>query len=211
MRNLTPTGAIILAAGGSTRMGSPKQLLPYGKTTLLGNAIDQAGKAGFERIVVVVGAQADRVRQSISEFETLFPDDSRPPLEVAENPFWQTGMGSSITVGLAHIEAAGVPLPAVAVLLADQPYIRFGHLLALRELLDDSALPIAAAEYDNQPGVPAIFRRDTFPLLAGLPPGAGARHVLRDSGLRIARYPLKEAATDVDTPADFAALAAVRP
>lgn len=200
-RNLTPTGAIILAAGASKRMGSPKQLLAYGDTTLLGNAIDQALKANFERIVVVIGAEADRVRESISRLD----------VETVMNENWHTGMGSSITTGLAHLERTATPLGAVAILLADQPYIRAPHLLALRELLDDTGLSVAAGEYDGHPGVPAVFRRDKFPLLVGLPPGAGARRLLRDSGLQIARYPLPEGAMDIDTPTDFAALGPVRP
>lgn len=200
-RNRTPTGAIILAAGASNRMGHLKQLLPYGGTTLLGNAIDQALKADFERVTVVVGAQAERVRQSIGS----------TGVEVVVNDKWQAGMGSSITAALAYVESFGAPLAAVAILLSDQPYIRAEHLLALRKLLDDSGLSVAAAEYNGQPGVPALFRRDTFSLLADLPADAGARRLLRDSGLQIARYALEEAATDIDTPADFAALGSVRP
>lgn len=200
-REFTPAGAIILAAGASTRMGDLKQLLPYNGTTLLGNAIHQAREASFERIIVVIGADADRVREYLEQWT----------VEIVENGNWQAGMGSSIRAGLEYFKAAGSSSAAVAILLADQPYIRAGHLLALRKLLDDSGLPAAAAEYHGQPGVPALFRREALPLLAGLPPDAGARRVLRDSGLRIARYPLEEAATDIDTPADFAALESMRP
>jgi molybdenum cofactor cytidylyltransferase len=199
--DLTPTGVIILAAGASSRMGDLKQLLPYNGTTLLGNAINQAREAAFERVIVVIGAQAGRVRGSIEPHA----------VEIVENSNWQAGMGSSISAGLEYIKSTATSLSAVAILLADQPFIRAEHLLALRKLLDDSGLPVAAAEYNGQPGVPAFFRREAFPLLAALPSDVGARRLLRDSGLRVARYPLEQAATDIDTPTDFAALESMRP
>jgi molybdenum cofactor cytidylyltransferase len=200
-RDLTPTGAIVLAAGAAVRMGQLKQLLPFGGTTLLAHAIQQARRAAFERLVVVLGAEADRVREAI-----------RPAsVETVLNQNWQAGMGSSITTGLQYLETTDDPLSAVAILLADQPYVGSEHLLAMRELLDSTGLSVAAAEYGGKPGVPALFRRETFSLLSTLPPEAGARHLLRHSNLPMARYPLQEAATDIDTPADFAALRTVRP
>jgi molybdenum cofactor cytidylyltransferase len=199
-RNVTRTGAIVLAAGAARRMGQLKQLLPFSGTTLLGHAIQQARQAAFERVVVVLGAEAGRVSEAI-----------RPSsVETVTNESWQDGMGSSIAAGLAYLEATGDRLPAVAILLADQPFVRSEHLLALRELLDNTGLSVAAAEYSGKLGVPALFRRDKFSLLSGLPPDAGARHLLRHPDLPIARYPLEEAAVDIDTPADLAALQPVR-
>jgi molybdenum cofactor cytidylyltransferase len=199
-RDLTPTGAIVLAAGAALRMGQLKQLLPFGNTTLLGHAIQHAQQAAFERLVVVLGAEAGRVHEAIRPLS----------VDTVVNENWQAGMGSSITTGLHHLETTGDPLSAVAILLADQPHVGAEHLLALRELLENTGLSVAAAEYGGKPGVPALFRREKFSLLSALPPEAGARHLLRHSDLPMARYPLPEAAADIDTPSDFAALRTVR-
>jgi molybdenum cofactor cytidylyltransferase len=95
----------------------------------------------------------------------------------------------------------------VAILLTDQPLVTAEHLRAMRNLLHTSAGGIVAAEYNGTIGVPALFRRTLFPILAALPPESGARHLLRESGVEVTRFPLPEAGTDVDTPEDFAGLA----
>jgi molybdenum cofactor cytidylyltransferase len=193
---LPAAAALILAAGASTRMGSLKQLLPFGKGTLISNAVAQAKEACFERIAVVVGAQGNLVTLAIAQ----------EGVEVVENADWRSGMGTSIRAGLAQI-AQREPVPEVlAILLADQPFVRASHLLEMRRIQVKSAAPIVAAQYGGQNGVPALFTKDLFPSLAAFPADAGARHLLRDGGFPVLGFPLPEAATDVDTPADFAAL-----
>lgn len=196
-----PAAALILAAGQASRMGSLKQLLPFGEGTLLTNAIRQAQNAGFERIAVVVGAEAARVAKSI-------PQEA---IEVVENPDWRLGMGSSIRAGMKRVREWR-PLPGtLAILLADQPLVESRHLVAMRELQKQSDARIVAAEYDGGYGVPALFASDLFAKLEALPPDAGARNLLRGGEFPVLGYPLPEAATDIDTPGDFAVLKAVRP
>jgi len=189
--------AIVLAAGAATRMGRLKQLLPYRGRTLVEHSIRQAMDAGFEPVIVVVGAEAQAVMAAIAA----------ELVEVARNDAWESGMGSSIAAGMRHV-AAG-ERDAVAILLADQPLVTSAHLIAMAKLLEPTHIHIVAAEYSGTLGVPAIFKREMFPLLAALPPEAGARHLLREARLQIAVYPLPEAAMDVDTPEDFEALNAV--
>jgi molybdenum cofactor cytidylyltransferase len=182
-------------------MGSLKQLLPFGGGTLLSNAIRQAQSAGFEPIAVVVGAEAGRVAESIAH----------ESLEIIENPDWKLGMGSSIRAGLKRIRQWR-PLPgAIAILLADQPFVESRHLRAMRELQAQSSAHIVAAEYGGGYGVPALFVSDLFARLEALPPDAGAKSLLREGELLVLAYPLPEAAIDIDTPGDLAALRAVRP
>ncbi|HXE11933.1 MAG TPA: nucleotidyltransferase family protein [Bryobacteraceae bacterium] len=196
-----PAAALILAAGQASRMGSLKQLLPFREGTLLSNTIRQAQNAGFDRIVVVVGAEAARVAGSIA----------REPVEAIENPNWDLGMGSSIRTGVKRIRQWR-PLPdVIAILLADQPLIESRHLLAMRELQTQSKASIVAAQYGGGYGVPALFASDLFGELESLPPDAGARNLLREGEFPVIGYPLPEAATDIDTRDDFAALKAVRP
>ncbi len=189
------TAAIVLAAGAATRMGQPKQLLPYRGDTLLGHAIEQARQAGFEPIVVVLGANARRVRVSISD----------KPVDVVENPAWERGMGSSIATGMGWLQRFP-PSGSVAILLGDQPLIAADHLRTMARLSEENDTLVVAAEYGGQVGVPAIFKPAVFGHLATLPPERGARHLLRMPDLSVFRYPLPEAAVDLDTPEDFAAL-----
>lgn len=187
-------GVIVLAAGAATRMGRLKQLLPYRGHTLVGHSIRQALDAGFEPAIVVVGAAADAMCVALAN----------EPVEIAHNASWESGMGSSIVAGMRCL--AGRELDAVAILLADQPLVSSAHLIAMAALLEPGHIQIAAAEYNGALGVPALFKRALFPSLAALPPQAGARNLLRGARDGIARYALPEAAIDIDTPDDFAAL-----
>jgi CTP:molybdopterin cytidylyltransferase MocA len=197
-KSCLPVAAIILAAGAGTRMGKPKQLLPYRGRTLIEHAIEQACEAEFDPILVVVGAHSDEVRAAIAA----------RPVEIVQNDFWQSGMGSSLSVAARRLREIGGDSAAVAVLLADQPRVMAEHLSGMRRLLSTSAAPIIAARYNNTIGVPALFKRELFATLAELAPDVGARQLLRDSGTKVTRYLLPEAAIDVDTPGDYAALQA---
>ena len=179
-------------------MGRLKQLLPYRGRTFIEHSIRQAREAGFQPVIVVVGAEAEAVIAALAG----------EPVEIARNEAWESGMGSSIAAGMRRFE--GSDAEAVAILLADQPLVTSAHLRAMANLLESPDVRTVAAEYNGTLGVPALFRREMFPLLALLPPEAGARHLLRGSRAHISAYPLPEAAMDVDTPDDFAALNAAR-
>jgi molybdenum cofactor cytidylyltransferase len=186
--------AIILAAGAATRMGRPKQLLPYRGRTFLEHAIQQAMEAAFHPVLVVVGAHAQAVSAALGA----------QPVLIVRNDAWQGGMGSSIAAGVRRLETCGAA--GAAVLLADQPLVTSSHLLAMTAVFNAGACDIVAAEYGGVLGVPALFRRVTFSALTALPPGAGARQLLRSGEFQAAAYPLPEAAVDIDTPQDLAAL-----
>jgi molybdenum cofactor cytidylyltransferase len=188
--------AIILAAGAATRMGETKQLLPFGHTTMVQHAIEQAVGSGFDRVAVVVGAHAQEVTDAISDLS----------VDVVRNDAWETGMGSSIVAGLRHLITSGSNADYLAILLADQPLVRADHLAAMRRLADESQSPIVAARYGGTLGVPAFFHHALFPELDALAPATGARHLLNLPGQKITVFDLPEAAVDIDTPADFRAL-----
>jgi molybdenum cofactor cytidylyltransferase len=192
-----PIAAIILAAGAATRMGRLKQLLPFRGKTLVEHAVTQAREAEFHPIVVVLGADAQAVRNVLAALDVLIVENSR----------WQSGMGSSIAAGVEYLEASGADSDAAAILLADQPLVTAGHLKEMASLTLQSPASVVAARYGETLGVPALFRRRLFPQLISLPAEAGARALLRDSKLQVASFDLPEAAIDVDTPDDFAALA----
>lgn len=189
--------AIILAAGAATRMGQLKQLLPYRGGSLIEHCIQQAEGAGFDPVIVVIGAEADAVRGRIAKY----------PVEIVENKAWAKGMGTSIAAGVQALERLGTDPAGVALLLADQPLVTAAHLAAMRTALTQTSAAVIAAEYNRTLGVPALFKRAMLPQLAALPPEVGARGLLRDAGIEVEAFPLPEAASDIDTPEDFAALA----
>lgn len=196
LSDILSVGCVILAAGSGSRMGALKQLLPYGGGTMLWRAVDTAIEAAFGPVIVVVGAEAATVRDALAHKDVL----------VAENPEWESGMGSSITAGLRALSALDEPIDALAILLADQPKITARQLSAMRTLLQRSSSDAVAAEYANTVGVPAVFRASCLEQLRNLAPQAGAKGLLTDGRLRVERFPLPEAAVDIDTPEDLAAV-----
>lgn len=177
-------------------MGRLKQVLPFGGATLVQRAIQQASKAEFNPIIVVVGAEADTVRAVIAA----------QPVDIVYNQYWKRGMGSSVAAGVRRLQEAATDSAAVAILLADQPLVTGDHLTVMRTLLHTGGAAIVAAGYNGTIGVPALFKRSLFSTLAALPPEAGARHILRESGVSVTSFPLPQAGIDIDTPEDFAAL-----
>ncbi len=186
-----PVAAVILAAGAATRMGRLKQLLPYRGKTLVEHAVEQALSAEFDPVIVVIGAEAESVRAALSARLVL----------VVENPLWHLGMGSSIAAGVGALPQA----QTVSILLADQPLVESRHLREMQALLNSSDTSAVAAQYNGTLGVPALFKRELFEALRSLDPAAGARALLR---AQAAPFPLPEAAMDIDTPEDFAAISA---
>lgn len=182
---------MVLAAGAATRMGRLKQLLPYRGSTLVEHAAEEALAAGFDPVVVVVGAEAASVRATLTE----------RPVRVVENSAWHLGMGSSIQAGMEVLLNA----EAVCILLADQPFVEARHLREMQKLFTESGVLAVGAEYKGMLGVPAFFKRELFRELQSLEPTTGARALLRRYAVA---YPLAEAAVDVDTPEDFAKLMA---
>jgi molybdenum cofactor cytidylyltransferase len=115
-------------------------------------------------------------------------------------------MGSSVITGVDGILKIFPDLDAIAILLADQPCIATDHLAKMQSIFATSNVPILAANYAGTVGVPALFRSSLFPKLKELAPDAGARTLLREGNTDVQHYDLPEAAIDIDTPEDFAAL-----
>ncbi len=134
--------ALILAAGGSTRMGSPKQLLPIGDHSLIRHVVDVAISAGCSPIRVVLGAQS----------ETIIKQLEIPNVEILLNPDWSHGIGTSIRAGMAHLPPT---IDAILILLCDQPLITPDHLRALIAAHEQQQKPLCACLYpDTSAGPP---------------------------------------------------------
>lgn len=189
-------GLILLAAGGSSRLGHPKQLLPYRGRTLLRHAAETALASVCRPIVAVLGAQADHLRPEMAGLEVL----------IVENPEWEQGMGSSIRTGLAALEMSAPDVSGVLLMLCDQPLLSPKALDALVRSHLDTGSPLVASEYGGTRGVPAFFSRALFPELRALKAAQGARAVIAAHASEMVALPLPAGIWDVDTAADYARL-----
>lgn len=189
------TTHLLLAAGASTRMGRPKQLLRWQDKSLIRHAIETIQQAGaVEKIVVVVGANRQLILPEINDLE----------VEIVVNPDWAEGMGSTIRAGLQFVlDHSPKKWAAVGISLVDQPLVTSHHIRSLYQLWEHSNRPIAAASYNDILGVPAIFDQHFFPELLALDGAAGARKVLMRHRDEVAPMDLPEAKFDLDTPEDY--------
>ena len=185
---------IVLAAGGSRRLGTSKQLVRYRGRPLLLHAV-AAARVALPRaqLIVVVGAEAFRLRLVLRR--------ARCGARVVANRRWREGMATSLHAGLAAVPRTA---RAAVVLLADQPRV---GAAAIERLVGAwrlrPGLP-AAARYEERVGVPAVLPRRYWPALNALRGDQGARALLRAAAPTLVDMP--EAALDVDTPADLLAL-----
>ena len=182
---------VILAAGASTRMGSPKQLLDYRGQPLLRHAAQVALASCCEQVIVVLGANSASLRPTLAGL----------PVITMENPDWQAGMGTSIKAGIEI--AVKHDLDGVILGLADQPLVDTGILDALVQHHLDSRLPIVTSEYAGTVGVPVFFASKYFPNLMALEPTQGCKGVILKHSDEAARIACQEAEIDIDTKADY--------
>lgn len=189
-------GVVILAAGASTRMGTPKQLLALDGKPLLVRAVEAALASPAWPVVVVLGAQAEKIR----------PILARLPVLVAENPAWGEGMAASIRTGVTTLRQFSRALDAAAIALCDQPAFSADTLAQLVATQRATGRSIVAAHYSGRNGAPALFLREHFPALAELTGEEGARALLNGDPARVATVDLPQLALDLDTPADYAAV-----
>jgi molybdenum cofactor cytidylyltransferase len=190
-------GIVILAAGGSSRLGQPKQLLVYQGRSLLHRTVDTALSVPQAPVIVVLGAGADLIRKEITDMKVA----------VMENLEWQTGMASSIRAGLSALIKTHPKTEAVILLLCDQPLLCPEVLEALIQKQNQTGSAIVASEYGNVLGVPALFCRSLFPELLALEGEFGARQVIEKHRKDAVGIYFAGGSIDIDTADDYARLA----
>jgi len=187
--------AIVLAGGASTRMGRPKQLLPFAGGTVLSTVVDRILASSVDRVVIVLGHEADALRRAAG----LSPD---PRVAVVVNPEWAEGMASSLRRGVAACADAD----AVVIALGDQPGIEPEGVVRLVEVFRAGA-PLAVTVHGDERGHPVLFARSLFPDLLALRGDVGAREVVTGHWAEAAKV-AGSRLPDIDTPEDYEACAA---
>lgn len=186
-------GLMILAAGASTRMGTPKQLLTYRGCSLIRHMAEVAIASVCQPIAIVLGANGERIKPEISQL----------PLQIVENQEWAEGMSSSIRVGLEALLAMNQNLDAVAIALCDQPFVSPQTLNQLVEAYHLTGKPIIASEYAGTFGVPALFSRTLFAELMNLKNTEGAKKLIKRHIHEVFSIPFPDGTIDIDTPNDY--------
>ena len=184
--------AILLAAGASRRLGFPKQLLRLDGETLLHRTARLAIAVGLSPVYVVLGSRADEIRNALSDLL----------IEEILNAEWETGMASSLRVGIDRLRAEGRCPDRSLILVCDQTGLTEEHLRRL--LTESSAHPgrMVASSYGEKIGVPAIFPATYFDDLIKIRGDHGARELLRQHADEVTVVSFLGGAVDIDTAQD---------
>ncbi len=186
----TDLWCVVLAAGGSRRLGRPKQLLRYQGSPLLARTVEAALDIAPARVLVVVGAYRQRINTMLRRH--------RLRARIVTNPQWRAGLSTSLRTGLGALPATA---SAAMILLSDQPFVDRNAMWRLRAAwLREPRIPAAACQNDRI-GAPAVLPRSVWTAAARARGDSGARDILR-AMTAINQVPLAEAAIDIDTPAD---------
>ena len=182
--------AVVLAAGASTRFGSPKQLVRVAGRPLLHSALARAADVAGSAVSVVLGAHAAELTPLLTHSQAL----------IVINRDWREGIASSIRAGVSRLPPS---CNAVLLMLADQAAVTAEDLKRLVSAWRRQPDYIVAARYGMTTGVPAVFPRSVFSDLAALRGDTGARALLQRNPDRVVRVPMASAAIDIDTPEDL--------
>ena len=186
-------GIIILAAGQSSRLGRPKQLLEFEGRKLIVGAVETATYFSLYPVVVVLGAHAEIIESYLD----------MPNIKLVQNENWNLGVSTSIKKGVDVMKLYYPHVDGLILMVCDQPYLNHTIIQKLIDLQDQTGLGAAACEYDGILGTPALFHKSLFEELSILEGDKGARKLLESMKDKVARLPFSAGATDIDTQEDY--------
>ena len=189
--------AIIVAAGSSSRLGQPKQLVTIDGEPLLQHAIRCAGEAGASPVFAVLGAHRELIQNGIDFGAT----------RIVVNDEWEEGMASSIRAGVRAVQADAPTAESLLLMTCDQPRVTAENLHRLIQMSYAQSAPTAiASTYEEIRGIPAVFPRQAIPDLLSLRGDKGARALLAKPPWPVISIPLAGGEVDIDGPEDLAQL-----
>lgn len=196
MKMRSEIGLIILAAGASVRLGTPKQLLNFRGETLLRRIARESFESVCRPIVAVFGHEAQNFSDEIKDLD----------VHAVENSDWKTGMGSSIKAGLKKLLEIRNSLNGAVITVCDQPFVTAATIDELVEIHQKTKALVVASEYQQTLGVPALFDREIFVHLQNIKNDGGAKQIINRFRAETISLPFPDGAIDVDTPDDYARL-----
>lgn len=186
-------GIVILAAGNSSRLGRPKQLLPYHNRSLLQNAVEQSLLVPESIVLVVTGASREIVESELNNDQIL----------VRHNAGWETGMASSIKTGVSELLLLYPSLDAVLLTVCDQPFLNAEIMNSLIAEYTSTNKPIIASAYNDTIGTPALFSKKYFTALQKLEGQEGAKKIIMKYIEDTASVHFPAGGIDIDTDEDY--------
>lgn len=184
---------MVLAAGNSSRMGKPKQLLPVNEKTLLNHTLDQCLESKASLVIVVLG----------SNFQLISDTITSNHVHILNNARWQQGMGSSISCAVHYLISNCNDIDAVLFTLSDQPLVTVNNYNELINKYIADSNNIICSRYNEQMGVPAIFDKKYFGDLEKLDGQLGAKELIKKNLKTVDSLDMGECLIDVDTPEDY--------
>lgn len=186
------TAIILLAAGSSSRLGRPKQLIEFQEKKLIQKAIDEAQKSKSDSLVVVLGWNPELIKTGFDSSQT----------SIVINESWEQGMATSMQAGLRFLREKEHP-DQVILMLVDQPYVESKLLDRLILEKERTGKGIVACSYSDTLGVPAIFDQKYFEELLKLKGSDGAKKVILRNKADVFAIDFPLGAVDLDTEEDL--------
>jgi molybdenum cofactor cytidylyltransferase len=194
MHDTVQHGAIVvLAAGRSSRLGSPKQLLAFKGKTLLQHAVDAALQTTLRPVVVVVGANGDTMKKEMEGMEVA----------VVDNTSWPEGIASSLRCGLTAVQKMKPNVDGIIFMVCDQPYVSASLLNDLINKQRETGKPIVTSNYGEAVGPPSLFYKSLFPELLQLRGDTGARRIIQQHEGEVVTVRFPKGSIDIDTLSDY--------
>lgn len=187
---MTNIHALLIAAGKSERMGAPKQILPWGTTTLIAHQIDILQQAQLS-VSVVLGANAENIKNAIAHLN----------VQLIFNEDWEQGMGTSIACGVKAIHSSNTPIDGILVALVDQPLISVAHFRSIITHFETGKQHIIVSK--SQTGItgpPVLFDSEYLEELKTLQGDEGAKPIIKKHSAHVVLIPAESPLEDMDTP-----------
>jgi molybdenum cofactor cytidylyltransferase len=187
------TAIVVLAAGKSTRMGSPKQLLNLFGKSMIVSILDTVLKTECYPVVAVLGANGIKISKEIEKM----------PITVIDNPNFESGMASSIVSGLIGAYMTSKEIDSIIFITSDQPQITPSHIQNLIEKAENSNKNIIASKFTGGFGIPALFKKPLFEEILDLKGDNGAKKLIMKFKESVDFVDFKDGNLDLDTMEDY--------